>query len=204
MDEVRDNPGVIAPPPLIALGTVVLGLALDWFLPSLILRGIFGFWARLIVGAILMGTGAALAIVAFRSFSRAGTNVEPWKPALTLVTRGNFRLDEKSHVCRAGSDSRRNRYRVWVRLDACPAGPSRLNPAFRRGEARGALSGREVRRELSRLCAKSAAIWGESLTAKSLTVVCYCCAWASNVGSEHEGRVRLQRPRSTADFQYVT
>jgi protein-S-isoprenylcysteine O-methyltransferase Ste14 len=90
MDKARDNPGVIAPPPLIALATLVLGLALDWFLPSFILRGILGFWTRLIVGAILMGTGAALAIVAFRSFSRAGTNVEPWKPALILVTGGIF------------------------------------------------------------------------------------------------------------------
>jgi protein-S-isoprenylcysteine O-methyltransferase Ste14 len=65
-------------------------LALDWFLSSFILRGIFGFWTRLIVGAILMSIGAALAIVAVRSFSRAGTNVEPWKPALTLVTGGIF------------------------------------------------------------------------------------------------------------------
>jgi hypothetical protein len=59
MDEVRDNPGVIAPPPLIALATLVLGLALDWFLPSFVLRSIFGLWARLIVGAILMGAGEA-------------------------------------------------------------------------------------------------------------------------------------------------
>jgi protein-S-isoprenylcysteine O-methyltransferase Ste14 len=90
MDQARDNPGVIAPPPLIALATLVLGLALDWFLPSFILRGIFGFWTGLVLGAILMGIGAALGIVAFRSFSRAGTNVEPWKPALTLVTGGVF------------------------------------------------------------------------------------------------------------------
>ena len=58
MNEARDNPGVIAPPPLIALATLVLGLTLDWFLSSFILRGIFGFWTRLIAGAILMGIGA--------------------------------------------------------------------------------------------------------------------------------------------------
>jgi hypothetical protein len=66
MDQARDNPGVIAPPPLVALATLVLGLALDWFLPSFILRDIFGFWTRLVVGAILMGTGAAFAIVALQ------------------------------------------------------------------------------------------------------------------------------------------
>ena len=30
MNEARDNPGVIAPPPLIALAALLLGLALDW------------------------------------------------------------------------------------------------------------------------------------------------------------------------------
>ena len=29
-----------------------------------------------------------IAIVAVRSFRRAGTNVEPWKPTVTLVTEG--------------------------------------------------------------------------------------------------------------------
>jgi protein-S-isoprenylcysteine O-methyltransferase Ste14 len=90
MNQARDTPGVIAPPPLIALATLLLGLALDWFLPSFILREIFGFWARLVIGAILIAIGAALAIVARNSFVRAGTNVEPWKPALTLVTSGIF------------------------------------------------------------------------------------------------------------------
>jgi protein-S-isoprenylcysteine O-methyltransferase Ste14 len=90
MDEPRDNPGVIAPPPLIALATLVLGLALDWFLPSFILRGIFGFWTRLVLGGILIAAGLAIAIVAVRTFRRARTNVEPWKPALTLVTTGMF------------------------------------------------------------------------------------------------------------------
>jgi hypothetical protein len=33
MDEARDNPRVIAPPPLIALATVLLGVVLDWFFP---------------------------------------------------------------------------------------------------------------------------------------------------------------------------
>ena len=75
---------------MIALATLLLGLALDWFLPSFILRGVFGLRTRLIVGAILIATGAVVAIVAFRSFMQAGTNVEPWKPALTLVTSGIF------------------------------------------------------------------------------------------------------------------
>jgi protein-S-isoprenylcysteine O-methyltransferase Ste14 len=90
MNEARDSPGVIAPPPLIALATLLLGLALDWFLPPFILRGLFGFWPRLVLGGILIAAGLAMAIAAIRSFRRAGTNVEPWKPAVTLVTGGIF------------------------------------------------------------------------------------------------------------------
>jgi protein-S-isoprenylcysteine O-methyltransferase Ste14 len=90
MDEARDSPGVIAPPPLIALVAFLLGLALDWFFPLFTLRGFFGFGTRLIVGAILIATGAATAILAGNNFRQAGTNIEPWKPSLTLVTGGIF------------------------------------------------------------------------------------------------------------------
>jgi len=44
MDNCVDNPNVIVPPPLIALAAFLLGLALDWFLPPFMLRGLFGFW----------------------------------------------------------------------------------------------------------------------------------------------------------------
>jgi protein-S-isoprenylcysteine O-methyltransferase Ste14 len=90
MNEPRDIPGVIAPPPLIALAALLLGLALDWLLPSVILRGVFGFSTRLIIGASLIAAGAAMAIFARHSFVQAGTNVHPWKPSLTLVTGGIF------------------------------------------------------------------------------------------------------------------
>jgi protein-S-isoprenylcysteine O-methyltransferase Ste14 len=90
MNEPRDIPGIIAPPPLIALAALVLGLALDWLLPSFILQGVFGFWTRSIIGAILIAAGATMAIVAHRSFVEAGTNVNPWKPSLSLVTVGIF------------------------------------------------------------------------------------------------------------------
>jgi protein-S-isoprenylcysteine O-methyltransferase Ste14 len=44
----------------------------------------------LIVGAILIAAGIAIAVIARQSFVRAGTSVEPWKPSLTLVTSGIF------------------------------------------------------------------------------------------------------------------
>jgi protein-S-isoprenylcysteine O-methyltransferase Ste14 len=64
--------------------------ALNWLMPSFILRGILWFSTRLIIGAILIAAGAALAIFAVRDFRRAGTNAEPWKPTLNLVTSGIY------------------------------------------------------------------------------------------------------------------
>ncbi len=90
MTETRDNAGVIAPPPLIALAAVVLGLALDWLLPAYLLRVLLSWPERIAIAVVLIGTGAALAIPAMRGFRSAGTHVEPWKPSLALVTDGIF------------------------------------------------------------------------------------------------------------------
>jgi len=91
MNEARDIPRVIAPPPLIALATFLLGLALDWSWPLFMLRGIFNFWTRFIIGAVLIALGTATAGFGWRGFVQAGTNVEPWKSALSLVTGSNGR-----------------------------------------------------------------------------------------------------------------
>jgi len=90
MNEPRDIPGVIAPPPLIALATLLFGLALDWLLPAYVLTVQLSFWTRIIIGVPLIAIGLAMAVIARRSFVQAGTNVQPWKPSLTLVTGGVF------------------------------------------------------------------------------------------------------------------
>jgi hypothetical protein len=72
VNEAGDNAGVIAPPPLIALGNVLLGLLLDWFLPPSILRELFGLWTRLLFGDILIAGGMVLAVFAVRSFVKPG------------------------------------------------------------------------------------------------------------------------------------
>ena len=90
MTEVRDNAGVIAPPPLIALAAVLLGLALDWLLPAYVLTVLLSYWERVFIAVILIGAGAALAIPALRGFRSAGTHVEPWKASTVLVTGGIF------------------------------------------------------------------------------------------------------------------
>jgi protein-S-isoprenylcysteine O-methyltransferase Ste14 len=90
MNEPRDIPGVIAPPPLIALATLLFGLALDWLWPAYVLTVLLSFWTRIIIGVPLIAAGLAIAVMARRSFVQAGTNVQPWKPSLTLVTGGVF------------------------------------------------------------------------------------------------------------------
>jgi protein-S-isoprenylcysteine O-methyltransferase Ste14 len=91
MREPCDNAGVIAPPPLIALLAVVLGLVLDWLLPAYVLSALLTLTQRLVIGGVLMAAGLGLAFAANLSFRAAGTHPEPWKPATALVTGGVFR-----------------------------------------------------------------------------------------------------------------
>lgn len=81
----RDHPGVIAPPPLIALTVIVLGLLLDWLLPAYLLGLFLSLWLRVGLAIALIGGGAALAVLAIMEFRAAGTHVEPWKPSTALV-----------------------------------------------------------------------------------------------------------------------
>lgn len=90
MTVTRENAGVIAPPPLIALTAVVLGLALDWLMPAYVLTVLLTLWERAVIAVILVGAGTALAIPALLGFRSASTHVEPWKPVSALVTGGIF------------------------------------------------------------------------------------------------------------------
>jgi protein-S-isoprenylcysteine O-methyltransferase Ste14 len=83
-------PGVIAPPPLIALATLLLGLLLDWLLPLYLLSVVLGPWARGFIGGLAVASGAALAIAGRQRFIEAGTNVDPRKPATQLATAGVY------------------------------------------------------------------------------------------------------------------
>jgi protein-S-isoprenylcysteine O-methyltransferase Ste14 len=87
---IHDHPGVVAPPPLIALGGVVLGFLLDWLLPAYVLDTVLGPWTRGFLGGVLFTSGVALALVAAARFREAGTSVNPWTPSLHLATAGVF------------------------------------------------------------------------------------------------------------------
>lgn len=91
MARTRDNAGVIAPPPLLALAAILLGLALDWLLPAYVLRVLLTWPERLVVASTLFAACGALGLPALWGFYKAGTHVEPWKPASALVTGGIYR-----------------------------------------------------------------------------------------------------------------
>ncbi len=91
MTEVSDNAGVIAPPPLLALAVVVLGLLLDWLLPAYVLSVLLSMQDRIVIGALLRAAGLGLAVSALGLFRSAGTHAEPWKPSTALVTEGIFK-----------------------------------------------------------------------------------------------------------------
>jgi protein-S-isoprenylcysteine O-methyltransferase Ste14 len=90
MTDSQDSPGVIAPPPLIALAAVLAGVFLDWLLPAYFLVLLFSFEVRLVIGALLIAGGVALGFSARNNFVRSNTNVNPYKPSTALVTTGVF------------------------------------------------------------------------------------------------------------------
>lgn len=91
MTNALDTAGVVAPPPLMALATVVLGLLLDWLLPVYVLSVLLTLSLRIVIGVPLIAVGGALAVAGERGFHRAGTEVKPWKPSTALVTDGVYR-----------------------------------------------------------------------------------------------------------------
>ncbi len=90
MNQPTDTAGVVAPPPLIALGAVLVGLALDWLAPAYILSLLLSLETRLPLGLLLTMLGCLLAYGGIRSFRRAATALNPYAPSTTLATNGVY------------------------------------------------------------------------------------------------------------------
>jgi protein-S-isoprenylcysteine O-methyltransferase Ste14 len=88
-DDQKDIPGVIIFPPLIPLVVLVVGVALDLIFPLTLLSHV-PIAVRVVVGAALVALGIASAIMGERAFKRVGTNVNPFRPALSLTGQGIF------------------------------------------------------------------------------------------------------------------
>ena len=90
MNDARNHPGVIAPPPLIFLGFLAAGWAFEAFVetyglgldPMVRRAAALGLIA---VGLVLEGAAAGL-------FRRLKTAIHPWKPSTALATTGVYRF----------------------------------------------------------------------------------------------------------------
>ena len=85
--EGRDNPGVIAPPPLIYTGALAAGLLANRlypisFLPRPVSRTLG--WPAVLAGL-------TIGLLGFREMKRAETNVDPYKPTTAIVEAGPYR-----------------------------------------------------------------------------------------------------------------
>ncbi len=88
MSRSTDSPGVIVFPPALVGGTLLIGLVLHWLWPMSLLPPMI---AR-VLGVLLLLASATIARSAERVMHRAGTNIQPSKPTLAIVTDGPFRF----------------------------------------------------------------------------------------------------------------
>jgi protein-S-isoprenylcysteine O-methyltransferase Ste14 len=87
-DAATDRARIIAPPPVIYLGVLGLGLLLEWLWPTRLLT-----WPLAVaVGAAIIICGAIALTVAIRTLLRARTPVDPYKATTKIVTDGLFRF----------------------------------------------------------------------------------------------------------------
>ncbi len=83
----QDNPGVIAPPPLIFAVPLATGLLLHMFFPKKFLPRRTG----IVPGAMCIGLAIVFIRSGFQAMRAANTNVNPTLPVTTIVTEGPFR-----------------------------------------------------------------------------------------------------------------
>ena len=87
-EDNKDRPGVIAPPPLIYLGFLVLAFGLDSIWPVAVIPDRVQYPA----GLALVALGMVIATLAVRRFRGAGTDFRTDKPTTALVADGLFRF----------------------------------------------------------------------------------------------------------------
>jgi len=86
--ETPDNPGVIAPPPLIYAGALAIGLLANRLYPiAFVPRGL----SRVLGWPLIVG-GPVVGSLGLREMKRADTNVDPREPTTAIVTGGPYRF----------------------------------------------------------------------------------------------------------------
>jgi protein-S-isoprenylcysteine O-methyltransferase Ste14 len=153
-DDERDRAGVIAPPPLIYLGTLLLGMLLNRrfpipFLPRKVARTLG--WPLVVAGVVPLGWFEW-------AMRHAGTPTNPYKPSSGIVTEGPFRYTRNPAYLSMTT--------IYAGIAALATGVVGLplaagntggDPA-RGHRARGALPGAEVRGRVPALQGEHAAL----------------------------------------------
>lgn len=86
-----DRPNLLFFPPLGFAVAVALSVVLQWLAPLGLMPPRFTGWA-LALGLALIAAALGLALWGERTFKRAGTHVNPQRPALALVEDGPYRF----------------------------------------------------------------------------------------------------------------
>jgi protein-S-isoprenylcysteine O-methyltransferase Ste14 len=86
MTDKKDAPNVIAPPPLIFSGGLLLGGFVAWHHPF----PVFPPTISLVVGFLLSVVGTGVIVTTWRQMNTAKTNIEPWKPTTAILDSGLF------------------------------------------------------------------------------------------------------------------
>lgn len=88
MKVAEDSAKVSFPPPLVFVGTLLLGLAAERLTGPLTLG--LGWTPAILLGGGLFAAGLALDLLAVGLFRRAETRPEPWQPSTRIVAGGIY------------------------------------------------------------------------------------------------------------------
>ncbi|WP_337847064.1 isoprenylcysteine carboxylmethyltransferase family protein [Sphingomonas sp.] len=89
-DTKSDIPGVLAPPPLIYLGFLLAGIALEFLVVRTQGLDMPGSLRWTVVPLFVLAGGGLIAAALLR-FRAAGTPAPPWQPATAFVAQGVYR-----------------------------------------------------------------------------------------------------------------
>jgi len=88
MDEPTDNPGVIARPPLLYAGALIIALLVNLSWPLPIFGDKLGRWCGLLLAVL----GAGILAWGRNALLSGGTSVDPTLPTTSIVTSGPYKF----------------------------------------------------------------------------------------------------------------
>src|SRR5690554_2177831 len=92
LESERDNPGLPHLPPTYPVAFLVCAVVLDLLIAIRFLAAPAFISLQTLIGVLLIIAGFGLDIWAYRVMKAAGTHAEPFKPTMTIVAHGPFRM----------------------------------------------------------------------------------------------------------------